>query len=291
MGCGSAGVEGVPTLLGEFGVVFDLAKWKSARTRGSEVELIKSINSISVNLAEASITKMEKSQSKCALIVALTYPHSHKTGVGPLNDCSTVANYLKRIGFVVYFLLNPNRESFLKWLAYFLNCPSNSTVIYYNGIGATIAAGPAPDDGRDEVISLIDGNVTEDQLATALSNSTKRPEAKLILISECSHSGYIWNLQSTAFCGFSIPKGVLSISVRRDGRGGDADMTSAGRDDAGLLTFYLFRYLNDFQGITMEELKKKVNYHLATYAQFLIETATSEELLHEAVLEEWVPPK
>jgi hypothetical protein len=83
-----------------------------------------------------------------------------------------------------------------------------------------------------------------------------------------------------------LPEGVLSIASRRNGEK-DVDLTSEGSEDAGLLTFYLFRLLNDSQWLTVREIQGKTNTLLSRYSQFVMATATSDRLLEDAVLRPW----
>jgi hypothetical protein len=280
--CTTKGVSGVPTLLSSFGTTLDFDKFKAARSSGLQKDLLDAIYGIAVNL-----DKGDPKTPPTGDVCFISCSTASATDCGPLNDSATVANYLRRIGFSVYFCLNPKCDRFLELVQYFISANTTVTVIYHNGIAATLPAGPNPDDGKDEVITLADGNISDDRLAATLSKSAKPENNTVIIISESCHTGYSWNLRGTTFNGYKLPKGVLSIASRRNGTK-EADLTSEGRDDCGIFTFYLFRLLNDFQGITMKELKAKMNRYLSKYFQFLMETATSDELLDAPVLKAWV---
>jgi hypothetical protein len=224
----------------------------------------------------------------CLIICDSFAPQNAPERVGPLHDCATVANFLRRIDFSLYFLSNPTRQKFVEALKYFFAAQTTTTLIYYNGIAASVPAGPNPDDGRDEVVTVGGENIADDKLADILSKSGKPPNSRVIIVSESCHTGYSWNLCGTTFNGYTLPKGVLSIANRRNGSR-DEDMTSEGRDDAGIFTFYLFRLLNDSEGITVKELEARLNGYLSRFSQFVMVTATSEEMLDRALLEKWVP--
>jgi hypothetical protein len=185
------------------------------------------------------------------------------------------------VGFTVYFLRDPTPDSFLKHIRYFLCAKTTTTLLYLNVPSATVRAG----DGSDEVVRLRNGTLTEDDLAQELSRAGKPADNKVIITESC-HTGYSWNLCGTVFNGYKLPRGVLSIASRRNGEK-DVDLTSEGSEDAGVFTFYLFRLLNDSQGITMRELQAKMNRLLSRYAQFVMATATTNRLLEEPVLRPW----
>jgi hypothetical protein len=277
---GSSGVVEVPTLLRTFGPVFDLDQFIRVRNRGDPCSLRKSILSIASDMSRANVELRTAPSGKCCFITC-----NGGDEPGSLVDCATVANYLKRVGFSVHFVHNPPAARYLELVKCFARARTETTVLYYNGTAETIKAGPADDDGRDEVLTFAGGDtVTDDELAAALADAA----SKLVIINESSHSGNVWNLRGTSFCGYALPPRVLSLASRRKGRGPQDD-TSAGHEDAGLFTFLLFRLLNDNQGIRLNELMVKMNGYMSRYAQFLIATATSDDVLAEPVLPAWVP--
>jgi hypothetical protein len=288
----SRGVEAVPTLLYSFGPVFELEKFKSVRQRGDPAGILRSILTISTDLSRQVIPLPRPPTGKCCFICCNTIgAATDASAVGPLNDCATVANYLRRVGFTVYFILNPSDTQYLDLLKYFLSAETEYTFLYYNGIAQTIKAGPEKDDGEDEVLTFPNGNnVADDELAGVLETAGKPEGNKVIIVSESSHSGNIWNLRGTAFCGHQLPSGVLSIASRRERRD-ESDDTSAGHDDSGLFTFLLMRMLNDYQGLKLKELKTKMNRYMSKFMQFLIVTSTSDEMLEEPVIPAYVPPR
>jgi hypothetical protein len=282
------GVSGVPSYLTQFGTHFNFNDFKTARSHGTAKQIRDSILSISVNLHKFDPSTSPPPTGNVALLICNTYskPHSPEP-VGPLNDCATVANYFRRIDFTVYFLCNPNRDRFLNTLKYFFAAETITTFIYFNGIAATVPAGPEIDDGYDEVLNIGGENISDDVLADTLSKSGKIDDRKVVIVSESCHTGYSWNLTGTTFNGYILSKGVLSIANRRNGSK-EEDLTSEGREDAGVFTLLLFRLLNDNQGITVSELEAKLNGYLAKYQQFVIGTATSPELLEQPLMEPWM---
>jgi hypothetical protein len=185
--------------------------------------------------------------------------------------------------------MNPTDSKYLELLKYFISSQTDYTFIYYNGIAETIKAGPEKDDGEDEVLTFPDGNhIADETLATTLASAGKPPTSKVVIVNESSHSGNIWNLRGTAFSGHPLPERVLSIASRRERRD-EADDTSAGHDDAGLFSFLFIRLVNDYQGLTLKELKTKMNRYMSKFMQFLIVTSTSDDMLEEAVIPAWSP--
>jgi hypothetical protein len=284
----SRGVANVPTLLRTFGPVFELEKFKAARQRGDPAALVRAILSISSDLSHP-LGPAPPAGDCCFICCNTPGPAGDASAVGPLNDCATVANYLRRVGFSVHFALNPAHARFLELLRHFLAADAAHAFVYYNGVAQTIKAGPERDDGEDEVLAFPDGGaLADDELAAALAGAGKPPAGKVVIVSESAHSGNIWNLRGTAFSGHPLPPRVLSIASRRERRG-DADDTSAGHADAGLFTFLLMRLLNDFQGLTLRELRTKMNRYMSKFHQFLIVTSTSEDVLEEAVIPAYQP--
>lgn len=286
MGCFASGVNEVPCLLSHFGVSFDFTEFKKARDAGTADELLSKILSISINMQKQNLAKMQIPTGKVCFMVCNTYPgvKEFSDPICPLNDCATVAHWLKRIGYTIYFIYNPTKDQYIQLTKYFIEADTEYCILYYNGVAEARACGVEADSGKEEVLIFKDGvAVSDDEMAKVLAECKKPESSKVILINESAHSECFWNLKNTAFSGYTLPKNILSINGRRYGTH-ENDHTSAKKENAGVFTFYVFRFLNDEQGITATELAAEINKRLARYEQYVIMTATSEELENEPVI-------
>jgi hypothetical protein len=121
--------------------------------------------------------------------------------VGPLNDAHTVAeNHTKR-SYRICFMHNPTTEEFMA----FFKTTSKALTIYDTGHGAHIRDRSGDEsDGLDEAIVFDQGFILDNKLVQTLKENANG-KAKMLLLSDCCHSGSIWDLQSAINHGEQLP--------------------------------------------------------------------------------------
>jgi hypothetical protein len=214
-------------------------------------------------------------------------------GPGPLNDSLTVAYHLSLIGYRVVFLHNTTTLQFSRWLRFLFQNVSESLVMFYTGHGASIKDKSGDEeDGFDEVMVFNKGYILDDELGDYLIRDRgqllkKNPNARTILISDCCHSGTLWDIDEKNPKYPRFPKGVLSLSAALDSQ--TAKQTAMNKLDQGLFTFYFWNLWKDNHAITPNEVTVKLSGSLKNYKQEVLVSTTSPELRDQPIFPERPP--
>jgi hypothetical protein len=237
------------------------------------------------NLNEIDPTTVEKHRfgrlHRVCFIVVNTYEvPRYRLGPGPLNDSLTVAQHLVELGHRVCFLHNTTPAHFKKWLEFFLQNVTESLFIFYTGHGASIPDRDGDEeDGKDEVMVFDKGYVKDDDLAICLRNFKKVD--RLVLLSDCCHSGTIWDLDRRP-TDAPFPPNILSISAAEDSQ--TAKQTKVEKMDQGIFTYFFWDQYDEDPMITPLEMKELINEDMKKFKQKLMATTTSEEMLTQPIL-------
>lgn len=217
--------------------------------------------------------------TKAIYICCNTYTKpSYSLGVGPMNDAITVATYMNKIGYSVYFYHNPKSQQFLDWLAFFLKNTKQHLVVYYTGHGGSIDDENGDEaDGKDECLVFDDAFVVDDQISDVVVKN-KSSSLKFMAINDCCHSGSIWDLEAD-----DVPGNCLSLSAAKDSE--TAKQTTMDGVEQGMFTFYLFKLLSSDPNLTPTELEEKANPYLKKYEQCFTKYATTNSLLTSPLFE------
>jgi hypothetical protein len=209
-------------------------------------------------------------------------------GAGPLNDSVTVAYNIHQMGYDVFFLHNTTTKEFLGWLEFFFANVTQCLVVFYTGHGACLAdKNGDEEDGKDEAMVFDRGYVLDDTLAEFLCRVRgacvgANPTARTILLSDCCHSGTIWDIpQNNPAKLANFPKGCVSLSAARDDQ--TAKQTSMDKRDQGIFTFYFWKFWNAEKTITPRAMAAKMTPVLTPFNQLLIASATSPELMNQPI--------
>jgi hypothetical protein len=137
----------------------------------------------------------------------------------------------------------------------------------------------------DEAYYFEDGVLLDDILLDHLI-SQKNPNSSVILISDCCHSGSIWDLTDFQK---DVPPRVISISAAQDAQTSKQIVVSkevlniVSKVEAGVFTSGLFDALKANQALTPLELKAKLDAQLRKYQQTVTLETTSAEMLKESL--------
>jgi hypothetical protein len=134
-------------------------------------------------------------------------------GTGPISDACTVASAAKFAGIDCFFIHNAKKADFLKWFDKFLSSATSCLFFYYVGHGTQVPCTSGDEaDKMDEAYYFEDGVLIDDILLDHLIKS-KNPNSTVILISDCCHSGSIWDLTDYSK---DPPPRVISIAAAQD---------------------------------------------------------------------------
>jgi hypothetical protein len=221
----------------------------------------------------------------CFLVVNTYEKKEYRLGPGPLNDSLTVAEHLSDVRHRIGFLHNTKPAHFLKWLRFLLENVTDSLFLFYTGHGASIRDRSGDEaDGYDEVIVFDSGYIVDDQLADYLKQYTK--VKRVVLMSDCCHSGTIWDIPEDPEKLSEFPKNLLSISSSMDSQ--TAKQTKLESKDQGIFTFYFWDFFDEDPEITPREIEGLVNGRIRRYNQVFVAMTTSPSMLDEPLV---LPPE
>lgn len=198
-------------------------------------------------------------------------------GVGPINDAITVAANHKFMGYSIYFLHNTTPSIFLKFLKVFLQKVGQFLSIFYCGHGGQVKdRNGDEDDGYDEAIVFDSGYIVDDELANYLKKY-HNGKARTTLISDCCHSGTIWDIPSDPKKAALFPPNILSIASAEDSQ--TAKQTNYESKSQGVFTYNFWTILRNNPTMTTQQMKVIMDRLMSKFQQQFIALPTRPELL------------
>lgn len=271
-------------ILSKLNLNFTKQEWEETHEAGTVEENKEEMDEIGYNVAKTQTLK-NQDLKKIVFICCNTYERpEYSLGVGPMNDAITVASYMKDIGFIVYYAHNPKSQEFMKYFRYFYHWTTEYLVVYYTGHGASVKdTNGDEDDKLDEALVFDDDFIVDDELAELLGTAEKKPNSKVLLLSDCCHSGSIYDLQTGTYQGLKMPANLMSISAARDKQ--TAKQTTVGSKDQGIFTFYFFKLLQETPTLTPLTMETAINKYISKYEQVFTRYSTSGELYEQVIFQ------
>lgn len=241
------------------------------------------IKKYGTDITNVPIERLPKNLSRVGFVCINCYIGTrYSLGDGPLNDGYNMAKCLKAYGFQVFYTLDIKQKGFLDKLNFFLQTVKTQLCVFYVGHGTSVRDVHGDEqDGMDEALVFVDGNVIDDVLIDNVIEY-KNETNKVVFISDCCHSGTIWDLQAGNIKGRQLPPGLMSVSAANDRQ--TAKQTMVGRTEQGMFTYNLMKTLKADHDMTANECKKRLATALRRYAQTVTLGATTPELLNEPLL-------
>lgn len=270
------------TILSKLNLNFTQEEWEETHEQGTVEDNKEEMDEIGYNVAK--ITSLKGQDIKKAVYICCnTYERpEYSLGVGPMNDAITVASYMREIGFTVYYSHNPKSQEFLKYFRYFYHWTTEYLVVYYTGHGASVRDTSGDEDDKlDEALVFDDDFIVDDELAELLGTAEKKPNSKVLLLSDCCHSGSIYDLQTGSYQGLQMPANLLSISAARDKQ--TAKQTTVGSKDQGIFTFYFFKFLSSNPKMTPKQMETQSQPYLNRFDQNFVAYSTTQGLLDQPI--------
>ena len=245
----------------------------------SKKEIIK----IGLNVTNEPVSELPRKLERVGFIVINTYVGTYNSlGDGPMNDGYTMAKMLyKTYGYQIYYIMDTKKASFLEKLRYFLQTVENELVVYYVGHGTYVKDKNGDEsDGYDEAMVFSDGNLIDDILIKTVIDY-KNENSKCILVSDCCHSGTIWDIQSGLHFAKQLPSNIMSISAATDKQ--TSKQTYIESMEQGIFTYNINKVLKNEPNLTPLQLKEKLTSVLKPYKQTITIATTSEEMLNNPI--------
>lgn len=219
---------------------------------------------------------------KVLFVIVNTYEKpNYKLGVGPLNDSITVALNHVKMGYRMVYLHNSTTTHFLKWLKFILKKTQSDLTIFYTGHGSYVRDRSGDEsDGYDEVMLFDNGYIIDDELANYLCRYAHGQ--RIVLLSDCCHSGSMWDIQSMIqgkSC--NIKPNIISISAAKDSQ--TAKQTKIKSKDQGIFTFYFWQIWEQKVKISAKDMERKINPSISRFSQHFTFASTTENLPNEPI--------
>ena len=288
MGCGESAVDN-PTEIDSQAEIqeravskvkknFKKAEFQEARQSMSVDQAIKLFNSVAKDISKKPAESAVPSKmDKACFICCNTYNKAELSlGVGPMNDAITVASNHKDRGYQVYFIHNPKPQEFLDLLPLFLQRTKKELTVFYTGHGANVQDKNGDEsDGFDEAMIFDEGYIVDDQLVQIL-NDNANGKTRILLLTDCCHSGSIWDIQSAQKHNLKLPPNIISLSAAKDSQ--TAKQTTIGKKSQGIFTYYFWETVNEKKNSTPTQIANAINPKLSKFNQLLVVSATSSAM-------------
>jgi len=247
---------------------FTKEDFQNARGNTTIQESLKRLGTYGTDITDMNIEKKLKCKApfqKACFICCNHYTKpSYVLGAGPINDSATVASNHQKRGYQVFFCVNPTPERFLDLVTFFLYNTKNSLTVFFTGHGAQVKDKSGDeDDGFDEAMVFDSGHIVDDDLLVLLEEATPKT-LRVLLLTDCCHSGSIWDLQSEKDKK-KLPPKVISISAAKDSQ--TAKQTKMNKMDQGIFTYFFWKILNARPNITPKQLEPIINRGMLKFNQ------------------------
>ena len=239
------------------------------------------LNENAKDLSNCNPHNLREMENACFICCNTYTKEKLKLGVGPINDSISTAIFHQYMGYEVYYLHNTKPRIFMDFLKQFLRKTTKNLTVYYTGHGANIEdTNGDEDDGFDEVMVFDDGYIVDDDLAICIKKY-HNGITRAVLISDCCHSGTIWDIPENPRKAMSFPANVVSISSSND------DQTSKqgvmNQIEQGIFTYHFWNFLKENPNLTFKQMEKKMDDKLTRYHQKFVATPTRVEILDQPI--------
>lgn len=204
---------------------------------------------------------------KLCFICCNSYEGSrYALGDSAINDGLLTYIKIQEHGYEPFIFHDMSKSEFMKILKLFVALPVEKLVVYYIGHG-TYTADTSGDevDGQDECLLMMDGVIIDDDLYKAI-NKHKHPSSKLILLTDCCHSGTIYDVPDR--------DDILTVSAASDNETAKQDWIE--RRGQGVFTYYFWKYFSP--SAPLKDLKSRMNSKLRPYSQSIRTNRKNEDI-------------
>lgn len=254
-----------------------IAQFQKLRHHATVNSALQQLRELATDLSFVKPNSFTPDSNSCFICCNSYVTERYKLGVGPINDAITVAANHKYMGYTVYFIHNQHHTLFLEYLRIFLQKVDKYLTVFFAGHGAQVVDTSGDEsDGYDEVMVFDSGYIVDDDLAIYLQKYSLG-KAHTILLSDCCHSGTIWDIPEDIRKAKSFPANLMSVSSSSDSQ--TSKQTELDSNLQGVFTFNLWTLVRNKPSITVVEAQKILNHEMRMYKQEFVMYPTRKEML------------
>lgn len=229
---------------------------------------------------------------------------SHTLNEGPVNDGLMMAKLYLAMGYKIVYLMDATPKEFYSWMDWLLTNIRGEILVYFSGHGTQIRDYSGKEaDGLSELLVFYNDSLKSTKLPkiTAQSGITDMtisddvlhnliilkdyPDTRIVLISDCCHSGTMYNFDQTVVTSpVRPPLNVVAIGAAKDEQ--TAKQTVLGGKESGVFTYSLDTVLRQNKSATFVDLETYTKKNIAKYQQINI-TTTNKDLVSQKII---MPP-
>lgn len=254
-----------------------IAQFQKLRHHATIESALQQLSEIATDLSFINPNTFNPDPTSCFICCNSYVTDRYRLGVGPVNDAITVAANHKYMGYKVYFIHNQHHTLFLDFLRVFLQKVSDYLTVFFAGHGAQIVDTSGDEaDGYDEVMVFDSGYIVDDDLAIYLQKYSLGT-AHTILLSDCCHSGTIWDIPEELKKAKKFPANLMSVSSSNDNQ--TSKQTEFQSNLQGVFTFNLWTLVRNRPSINAIEAKKILSREMRQFNQEFVMYPTRKEML------------
>lgn len=257
---------------------FSKKQFQKARGSTTPKKIQESLNKIAtcLNTIKPEDLPIKELQNVCFIICNTYKKNNNSIGVGPLNDSYIMAKISHKRGYKIFYLYDPTRNEFLKYLPIFLKYTKKNLTIYYSGRCTTVYTNHV----TDSAIVFDEGFISSDELNHVISKNSNK-KVKIVLICDCFTGGSIWNLAFDDKQFPTFPSNVLSIYPVYNSTA--PNVVKSAQKMHGIFTYYLCKYTNEITDISPSSLMDRMNSRLERFNISVMIESTQSSLESQAI--------
>lgn len=224
----------------------------------------------------------------------------HTLELGPVNDAVTMAKLFISRGYKVVYLMDATPKEYYVWMDWLLDNIQLEIVGYFSGHGTQVKDTTGKEtDGMSELYVFYNENkktvkIPKMAAKVGITNQTVSdvvmhelimlkdyPETRIVLISDCCHSGTMFNFDQSSGDMIRPPPNVVCIGAAKDEQ--TAKQTVLGGKESGVFTYQFSKLLNGEPKATFNDLQIYMKKNIGKYQDINI-TTPDNKLLSESII-------
>ena len=228
------------------------------------------LRSLGVDITTTSVNALLRSYDRIAFFCICNYMgKDYSLGEKPQAETIAVAQCLKKYGYQVYYMINPEKKDLVNKLNYFVSQTAEQLVIYYTGLDTD----PNVDEEfgtHDEAFVLIGEILNDEEFVEILKN--KAPQNKIVLATDSTKDGSSWNVENNKS---ELPPNILSLTT--------SPIDPKADHQSGVFAQDLLKLLKANPTLSALETKNRLNTMLESNNQTITLSTTTPVFIHDAL--------